>query len=95
MWKSSDPAVATVDESGRVTGVSGGDVTITAYSALSGTPVDTASVHVMTRATGLTWGTVPDGMTPRSTVKYAIRTYDEKELSAVITAPAGCNDTIT
>ena len=95
MWKSSDSGVATVDESGRITGVSYGDATVTAYSAFSGTPVETVGVHVMTKATGFTWGTIPDGMTPRSTVKYALHLYDSKELSAVITAPANCNDTIT
>ena len=93
IWKSADPAVATVDENGRVYAVSQGDTTITAYSLISGV-TDTASVHIMTKATLFTWNTVPEGMTPRSMVKYAIGIGDTKSLSVSIVAPAGCNDTV-
>jgi Uncharacterized protein involved in cytokinesis, contains TGc (transglutaminase/protease-like) domain len=94
LWRSADPSIATVDENGRVTAVSQGDTVITAYSLMSGA-TDTASIHVMTKATVFTWDTVPEGLTPRSVVKYAIGQGDTKPLYVRIDAPADCNDTVS
>ena len=53
-WTSSAPSVATVDkDSGLVTGVSNGDVTITATSE-DGSFTDTSSIKVQTAVTGVT-----------------------------------------
>ena len=95
IWKSSDASVATVSESGRVTAVSQGTAQITAYSSFSGAVCDRATVYVMTKATGFTWDTVPNGMTPRSTVRYALGLDEEMDLAVNITAPENCNDTIS
>lgn len=54
IWTSSAPSVATVDkDSGLVTGVSNGDVTITATSE-DGSFTDTSSIKVQTAVTGVT-----------------------------------------
>ena len=96
IWNSADTGIATVDENGKITAVGQGDTTITAYSPLTGAS-DVASVHVMTKATGLTWDTVPEGLTPRSTVKYAlnINPLECMELGVIVTSPENCNDTVT
>ena len=94
MWYSSDPAIASVDENGRITAFAQGDVRMIAYSTLSGVS-DSVDVHVMSKATGLTWDTVPEGMKPRGTVKYAIRPGEEMDLNVAITAPQDCNDTVS
>ncbi|HCQ0858558.1 TPA: Ig-like domain-containing protein [Escherichia coli] len=53
-WASSAPSVATVDkDSGLVTGVSNGDVTITATTE-DGSLTDTSSIKVQTAVTGVT-----------------------------------------
>ena len=95
IWKSSNPDVATVDENGKVTAVGQGDAVITAYSETSDVPNDTATVHVLTKATKFTWVNIPDGMMPKSAVKYGVLVGQSKELYSVITAPENCNDTIT
>ena len=95
LWKSSDPDIATVDENGKVTAVAQGDVTVTAYSATSGSVMDTALIHVLTKATGFTWGVIPGGMKPSKTVKLGINVNEVRQLSAIITSPENCNDTIT
>lgn len=95
IWKSSNPDVATVDENGKVTAVAQGDAVITAYSETSNVPQDTATVHVLTKATKFTWINIPDGMMPKSAVRYGVPVGQSKELYSVITAPENCNDTIT
>ena len=46
-WKSSNTSVATVDASGKVTGVSTGTTTITATSAVTGVSPATIDIHVV------------------------------------------------
>ena len=46
-WSSSDPAIATVDENGKVTGVSTGKVTITAEDASDGDQRDSLKLEVV------------------------------------------------
>ena len=94
MWYSDNPEVATVNESGKVTGVAMGDATIMAYSTRTGVSAQ-VQIHVMSKATGFTWDTVPEGMSPRKAVKFAVAPNDEMILSTVITAPENCNDIIT
>ena len=48
IWASSDPAVASVDESGLVTGMSDGIAVITAASATDGSKIDSCAVVVST-----------------------------------------------
>ena len=93
IWKSANPAIATVDENGKVYAVSQGDTTITAYSTISGV-TDVASVRVMTKAKVFKWDTIPEGMTPRSIVKYAMAVGDSKTLRVRIIEPEGSNDTV-
>lgn len=58
IWSSSDPSVATVDESGKVTGVSAGEAVITATSVLDETKSAGCTVTVMSldkTLNGLVW----------------------------------------
>lgn len=93
LWSSSDNSVATVTPAGVVRGISQGRVIITARTP-SGHSRN-VSVYVRTKATALDWGTVPEGMKPRSSVKLGITVGERKALYAVITSPAGSNDKIT
>ena len=53
-WSSSDEDVATVDENGVVTAVSGGTATITAVSAADGEITATCDIRVIKHTTGIT-----------------------------------------
>lgn len=84
IWKSSDPSVATVDESGKVRAVSQGVATITAYSSRSGDVRDEATVTVRAKATAVDTDFSAAVVQAGSTV----------DLHAVL-SPDGCNDTVT
>ena len=53
-WSSSDEDVATVDENGVVTAVSGGTATITATSVVNENITATCDVRVLKHTTGIT-----------------------------------------
>ncbi|MBK8250078.1 MAG: Ig-like domain-containing protein [Gemmatimonadetes bacterium] len=55
-WRSASPAVATISGTGLVTGVSAGQVTMTAVSVQDSTKSTTATVVVAPRVTGVTLG---------------------------------------
>ena len=93
MWESLNGSVATVTDKGVVKGVSQGSATIRATTACG--LVREATVLVRSKAAVFEWSTVPAGMKPRSSVNYGVGIDGTKDLYAAITAPAGCNDTIT
>ena len=59
VWSSSDESVATVNNQGRVTGVSLGDCEIICTSKSTDTVTATATVHVQQPVTGITFGDAP------------------------------------
>ena len=76
-WSSSDPAVATVDASGKVTGVAGGSATITA-SAFSDQARSTISVTVRARtATTLDVRPEVDTLSPLGTLTLTATVRDQ------------------
>ena len=95
MWKSSDPAVATVDENGKVIAKSQGCTVITAYSSQNEAVFATTNVTVRTKATALQWLTVHPDMEIGSTVKFGITPYESLTLNMAIASPENSNDTIT
>ena len=95
IWRSSDPSIATVNESGSVRAVSAGTATITAYSSANGEIKDTAEVTVRTKAVDFRWTNGNPGSIISKELRKGIEPSQTCVLSVAITSPSACNDTIT
>ena len=95
IWSSSDPSVATVNESGSVKAVSAGVATVTARSSVDGEIKATALVTVRTKANKIEWKNDVSGGTVSKEFRTGMLIDETRNLSVVITTPAQCNDTVT
>ncbi len=86
-WTTSNPGVATVSQSGQVTGVGVGSATITATSVFDGTKAGTASVTV-NAAPGVTAVTL-------SNVPTALIVGTTAQLNVVVSTVGGASDAVT
>ena len=94
-WSSSDPTVATVNESGSVKALSAGTATVTAYSEINGEIRDTAEITVRTKATQVEWVNDDAGSLIAKEFRRGMQPEQTLTLSVNIVSPANCSDTVT
>ena len=91
-WSSSDESVATVDATGKIKGISQGEITVTA-TTFSGRS-SSVSILVRTKATALSWVTTHPDMSISKTVKFGMKAGETLDLAIRIDSPVDCNDNV-